>query len=72
MNKVRTLALILIIIGGLNWLLVGLFQLDIVGAIFGGTYTALARTVYVIVGIAALYALTLIPVVNRRGEHVEV
>ncbi|PTQ56914.1 MAG: DUF378 domain-containing protein [Candidatus Carbobacillus altaicus] len=65
----RTLALILIIIGGLNWLLVGLFQFDLVGAIFGGTYTTLARTVYVIVGIAALYALTLIPLVSRRGEH---
>ncbi|MBE3593528.1 MAG: DUF378 domain-containing protein [Candidatus Carbobacillus altaicus] len=69
MSRVRTLALILIIIGGLNWLLVGLFQFDLVGAIFGGTYTALARTVYVIVGIAALYALTLIPLVSRRGEH---
>ncbi|MBE3596331.1 MAG: DUF378 domain-containing protein [Hydrogenibacillus sp.] len=68
-HRVRTLALILLIIGGINWLLVGLFQIDVVGALFGGTYTALARTVYVIVGLAALYALTLFPVVNRRVEE---
>ncbi|PTQ54425.1 MAG: DUF378 domain-containing protein [Hydrogenibacillus schlegelii] len=64
----RTLALILLIIGGLNWLLVGLFQIDVIGALFGGTYTGLARTVYVIVGVAALYAFTLFPLLGRRVE----
>lgn len=54
------LALILIIVGGLNWLLFGLFQWDLVGGIFGGMDSPVARIVYVLVGIAAIYALTLL------------
>lgn len=56
-NRLRTLdliALILVIIGGVNWLLVGLFSFDVVAAIFG-TLTIVSRIVYVIVGIAAIY-----------------
>lgn len=53
-------ALILIIVGGLNWLLFGLFQWDLVGGIFGGMDSPVARIVYVLVGIAAIYALTLL------------
>lgn len=50
------IALILVIVGGLNWGLVGAFQFDLVESIFG-TMTAAARTVYVIVGLAAVYAI---------------
>ena len=48
--------LILLIIGGLNWLLVGLFGWD-VGEIFGGQAAIVSRVVYILVGLSALYQL---------------
>lgn len=57
-------ALVLLIVGGLNWGLVGLFQFDLVAAIFGAG-SVLSRAVYVIVGLAALYAFTLLPRLRR-------
>jgi uncharacterized membrane protein YuzA (DUF378 family) len=48
--------LVLLVIGGLNWLLVGLFNFDLVAAIFGEMSPA-TRVVYVLVGIAAVWAL---------------
>jgi uncharacterized membrane protein YuzA (DUF378 family) len=53
------LALALLIIGGLNWLLVGLFKWDLVGGLTGGMNSMVARVVYVIVGLAAIYAIGL-------------
>jgi uncharacterized membrane protein YuzA (DUF378 family) len=49
-------ALVLLVIGGLNWLLVGLFDFDLVAAIFGPMSTA-SRVVYVLVGLAAIWTL---------------
>ena len=51
-------ALILMIVGGLNWGLVGLFQFDLVAAVFGNM-TAAARAVYTLVGLAAVYGLVI-------------
>ncbi len=45
----------LLVIGGLNWLLVGLFKWDLVAAIFGGTGAAISRIIYILVGLSALY-----------------
>ncbi|MFD0872427.1 DUF378 domain-containing protein [Paenibacillus residui] len=59
MRTLNILSLILLIVGGLNWLLFGLFQWDLVGGIFGGMDSVLSRIIYVIVGIAAIYAFTL-------------
>ncbi|MBM7552128.1 uncharacterized membrane protein YuzA (DUF378 family) [Thalassobacillus pellis] len=56
----NVLALILIIVGGLNWLLVGLFQWDLVGGLFGGMDSPVARIVYILVGLAAIYSFSLI------------
>ena len=53
-NPVDLIALILVIVGGLNWGLVGLFDFNLVDTIFGGGST-LSRIVYMIVGLAALY-----------------
>lgn len=50
------LALTLVIIGGLNWGLVGLFNFDVVAAIFG-EMSAATRVIYVLVGLSALYKL---------------
>lgn len=49
------IALILVIVGGINWLLVGLFRFDLVAAIFGGQERVLARIVYILVGLAAIW-----------------
>jgi hypothetical protein len=51
------IALILVIVGGINWLLVGLFRFDLVAAIFGGQERVLARIVYILVGLAAIWLL---------------
>ena len=56
MRVVNTITLILLIVGGLNWGLVGLFSFDLVAALFG-EMSALSRIVYVLVGISALWHL---------------
>jgi uncharacterized membrane protein YuzA (DUF378 family) len=48
-------AVVLVVVGGLNWGLVGLFKFDLVQAILGGV-PVLARLVYILVGLAAVYA----------------
>jgi uncharacterized protein len=64
MSVLSVVALVLLVVGGLNWALVGLFNLDLVAAIFGEMSTP-SRVVYVIVGLAAIYALTLLPRLSR-------
>ncbi len=54
------LALIIVIIGALNWLLIGLFQYDLVGAIFNTSSSIASRTIYTIVGLAGLYSISLL------------
>ena len=57
---VDKIALTLVIIGALNWLLVGLFQYDLVAAICGGSAEILARIIYAVVGIAGLWCISLL------------
>lgn len=54
------LALILLIIGGLNWGSIGIFQFDIVSWIFGGQATIGSRIVYTIVALAAIWCISLL------------
>ena len=54
------LAIVVVIIGALNWLMVGLFQYDLVAAIFGGSSSFVSRTIYTIVGLAGLYSVSLL------------
>lgn len=61
------LSLILIILGGLNWLSVGLFEYDVVSEIFGGADEVGSKIVYIVVGVAALYALSLIPKATKEN-----
>lgn len=51
-------ALILVIIGALNWLLVGLFQFDLVASIFGGQAAGLSRIIYALVGLSGLFSIS--------------
>ena len=66
MTALDRIALVLVIIGAINWGLVGLFQLDLVAALFGGQTSTLSRIVYVIVGLAGLYCLVPLFRTNTR------
>ena len=57
---IDTVSLLLTIIGGINWLLVGVFQFDLVAWIFGGQAALLSRIIYTVVGAAALWCITLL------------
>ncbi len=68
MNKLTTLdwiALILVIIGGLNWALVGIWGYDLVAGIFG-SMSVVARIVYILVGLSALWLLVNIGKLARK------
>lgn len=52
--NIHTVTFILLIIGGLNWLAVGLFGWDL-GMLFGGQMELISRVIYVLVGVAAVY-----------------
>lgn len=60
MMIVDRLALALAIIGGLNWGLIGLFRLDLVAFLFGGQTALLSRIVYTLVGLAAIWCISLL------------
>lgn len=55
-----TLALILVIIGALNWGLIGLFQFDLVASLFGGMSATFSRIIYSLVGLAGVWGITLL------------
>ena len=63
-----TLALLLSIIGSLNWGLVGIFQFDLVAWLFGGQGSVVSRIVYTVVGLAGLWCITLL---FRRRSVIE-
>jgi uncharacterized membrane protein YuzA (DUF378 family) len=67
MKAVNIVTLILVIVGGLNWGLVGLFDFDLVAVIFGAR-SVLARIVYVLVGISAVWQLIPLAGAFRNGE----
>jgi uncharacterized protein len=60
MSAIQRIALVLTIIGAINWGLIGFFQFDLVAAIFGGQDSALSRIIYGLVGIAGLINLGLL------------
>ena len=53
-------ALVLVILGALNWGAIGLFGVDILGTLLGGQTSALARIVFSLVGLAGLWSITLL------------
>lgn len=56
MNAIDWVAMTLVVIGGINWGLIGLFSFDLVAALFGAM-SPLTRLVYALVGFSALYAI---------------
>jgi uncharacterized protein len=59
-SAIQRIALILTIIGAINWGLIGFFQFDLVASIFGGQDSALSRIIYGLVGLAGLINLGLL------------
>ena len=57
MNKI---ALLLVIIGAVNWGLIGIFQFDLVASIFGGQAAVVSRIIYTLVGAAGLWCISLL------------
>lgn len=66
-----TLALILSIIGSINWGLVGIFQFDLVAWIFGGQDAILSRIIYTVIGLAGLWCITMLFRRNRAKFDAE-
>lgn len=67
MKALNLITLLLVIVGGVNWGLVGLFEFDLVAALFGEG-SALSRIVYTLVGLSALYQIVPFSRATRVGE----
>lgn len=66
MKTLTWLAVIVLVVGGLNWLLVGAFNLDLVATLFG-QMSAMSRIVYVLVGLAAIFVAVYSPRLVRSA-----
>ncbi len=70
MKALNVIALVLLVAGALNWGLVGIANFDLVAAIFG-ELSALTRLVYILVGLAGVYGLSLLmPVSKMTPQHI--
>ena len=70
MNVINKIALILVIIGALNWGLIGLFSFDLVAWISGGAATVLARIIYTIVAVAGIWSISMLFMnTDELSEH---
>ncbi len=66
MKTIDVIAEVLLIVGAINWLLVGLFQWDLVAALFGGEAAGVSRIIYTLVGIAGVYLA--VRLIQDQGE----
>ena len=73
MKTLNAIALTLVIVGAINWGLVGLANFDLVATIagqsFGDAPNMLRKLVYILVGLAGLYSFVLYPYINRDDRH---
>lgn len=70
MKDLGLITFVLLIIGGLNWLLVGLFGFD-VGSIFGGQDALISRIIYILVGVSAIYSIFSLFSCKKADKKVE-
>ena len=72
MKAMNVATLALVIVGAVNWGLVGFFQFDLVAALFGGQDAVLSRIVYGLVGLAGLYQIVpLLGAISSRADNPE-
>lgn len=60
LSGVQRTALVLAIIGAVNWGLIGFFRFDLIAAIFGGQAAGFSRVIYALVGLAGLYCISIL------------
>jgi len=60
MQTLQKVALVLTIIGALNWGLVGLFEFDLVASLFGGAEEVVSRVIYTVIGLAGIINVSLL------------
>lgn len=63
------LSLLLVIVGAINWGLVGLFQFDLIAFLFGGQAALISRVLYTVVGAAGLWSISMLFMPREREEH---
>lgn len=63
----KKLILIIMIIGGINWGLIGFFNYNLVGSIFNGSLEIAAKIIYAVVGLASLYGISFLFRDERRA-----
>jgi uncharacterized membrane protein YuzA (DUF378 family) len=66
MKAIDVVAAVLLVVGGLNWGLWGLFEFDLVAALFGGNTAIVSKLVYTLVGIAAVYQAISLKAIQKR------
>ena len=71
MGVVSKIALVLVIIGALNWGLVGIFSFDLVAYLFGGMASLVSRIIYTVVGIAGIWCIALLFKASRALDVTE-
>ena len=69
MKALNGVILALIILGAINWGLIGLFRFDLLNTFFGGANTALGRIIYTLVGIAGLWSFTFLNKFDTDDER---
>ena len=69
MKTLEWIVLALIIIGAINWGLIGFFQVDMIAMMFGGMNAGMSRILYAAVGLAGIYGLTLFARMNHDPVH---
>ncbi len=69
---VDRISLLLVILGAINWALVGIFQFDLVAYLFGGQGATVSRIIYTVIGAAGLWCISLLfKDRDRERDHVE-
>ncbi len=63
------LALFILLIGGINWGLVGIFQFDLIAWAFGGSASVISRILYIVVALSAIWCISLFFKKNSLVEH---
>lgn len=70
MKALYNIMLTLVIIGAINWGVLGLFKVDLIGSIFGGMTSVISRIIFTIVGICGIGAIALYGPINNNSEEV--
>ena len=69
MNVLQKIALVIIIIGALNWLLIGVFDFNLVAFIFDNMSTVISRIIYIIVGLAGIVGISALFTYDNHREY---